>query len=165
VNDDLPTLTPAPPHGLMGGMKQRWKLWSLALVLVLLLPVLVIVAAMLWPTPSDAQSAAARIKVGMDVYAACERLPFACGMDSDGGALQLRQMVAVLRWSYPDGSLLILDCEFIEWGVPGVILSIQTAPAPPVSPIIRVRRILARLIPSLNPDPPALYDPAGLRFG
>jgi hypothetical protein len=137
-------------------MSRRRRTLLLGLSLALLLA-LGVGAAALWPSPSDAELAATRVEVGMGMYDAFERLPFSCRPPDVEGSTVFGPMD--VNWPYPDGSTLSLTISG------ATVSSVRVIRPPPVNPIVRLRRTLARLIPVLDDRPPATFAPTDLGIG
>ncbi len=119
---------------------RRWKLWVAGIALAQLL-VIGVDVALLWPAPSEAERAAAMIKMGMpmrDFEQARARFPKSVG---GGGNL-------LTDWKlFPDGSSIFVRFSRDVGGWP--VELIDTTPAAPVHPLTWLRRKLARILPAL----------------
>ena len=125
--------------------KHNWKAWvaGIALAQVIVLGVDVV---LLWPMPSAAEQATARIGVGMTEEEVAFSIrdytaPWPGVSDPRGGRAW---------WFFKDGS-----CLEVRFGPspdentrPAVFL--HATPPPPVPPLTRLRRTLARLFPALK---------------
>jgi hypothetical protein len=126
-------------------MRKRWKVWATGLALALLLAAGA-GAALLWPTPNEAERMAALIRPGMkwgEVEAVLGPPPMkVVGADVVGGPAN------AFGWSQSDGSMLIFS--FGPHGERfGQVMEIRTRPPAPVPPLTRLRRTLARAFPFL----------------
>lgn len=124
-------------------MRGSWKVWVAGIALVQLL-IIGVDAALLWPTPSHAQQAALRIRVGMTdkqwreaTKGLIDGIPHSdCRWDTH----------VMASYHFGDGSYL---CVTIQ-PPGGVVSEISVLQLEHVAPPPFWRRIMARLIPSLK---------------
>jgi hypothetical protein len=119
-------------------MRKRWKLWVAGIALGQLL-VIGIDLALLWPTLSDAEHWADRVRMGITQQQRRELARYqwfsAGGMGHDWEG-----------YKFSDGSQLSCYHNLSTDEITGVVVQ----PRAPVPPLTRLRRILARLIPALK---------------
>jgi hypothetical protein len=144
-------------------MKRRRRILLLGLALALLLAG-GIGAVLLWPLPSEAERTAARIEVGtlwdqeLELLARPgqryladsdyrERAMLATGSPRRRPAVDLTAIDSgTRRWRYVDGSTLNVTRDLEGC----CVTSVFTTPPPPVHPLTRLRRTLARALPFLG---------------
>jgi hypothetical protein len=122
----------------------RWKLWVAGIALAQLL-VLGAAVALVWP--SEAEWVAAKIEVGMrrdQVWEVVNPSPSAWQPPSTF----FDESPWVLN--YADGSILSVEFTQPVEGRPERVALVRTTPPPPVHPLTRLRRTLARIIPALK---------------
>jgi hypothetical protein len=126
-------------------MKTRWKVWVAGIALAQLL-VIGVDVALLWP--SEAKVAAERVRPGMS------ELEVSSSFD---GRIY-RQCVEALGYKaflyqFADRSCLCVGMNWAET-VDGEhifrVTSVRNSPPPPVHPLTRLRRTLARALPFLG---------------
>jgi hypothetical protein len=110
----------------------------LLLKCALTLLIISVVSALLWPTPCEADRKAALIRVGMTQNQVRELV----GPDAVGW---INREMPSCGWIYSDWSRLHIDCAVPE---PHRLERIQVYP--PDSPLDRLRRSLARVLPFLK---------------
>jgi hypothetical protein len=130
--------------------KRRYTLLlSLALVALLAAGTGV---ALLWPTPSEAERMAERIEVGMTFRQVAKVVP---PPPQGRWSANFLGDPFEIGWDQDDGSTL-----FIEFATPeegelmngkfARVAAVRTTPPPPVHPLTRLRRTLARAFPFLG---------------
>jgi hypothetical protein len=125
-------------------MQGRWKLWVAGIALVQLL-VIGAAVALVWP--SEAEWVAAKIEVGMrreQVWAVVNPSPSAWQPPSTF----FDESPWVLN--YADGSILLIEFTPRVEARPERVAWVRTTPLPPVHPLTRLRRTLARVFPVLG---------------
>jgi hypothetical protein len=123
-------------------MRLRWKVWLAGIALAQLLVVGVEVA--LWPTPSEAERLATRVRLGMTKDEARRALD---GYDP----YELRGWDSGFWCHFADQSDLNVGLrrDAGPKGVRDTVSFIHTGTAPPEPPLTRLRRTLARVFPFL----------------
>jgi hypothetical protein len=124
-------------------MKTRWKRWVAGIVLVQLL-VIGVDLALLWPTPNDAERVAAKIEVGMTWDRARELMQPRLSVWQSPSTVAKD---APCRWSYEDGSGLIITRDPTCQHVIEIDTTPPTLPPATVHPLTRLRRTIARVLP------------------
>jgi hypothetical protein len=117
--------------------RRRWKLWVVGIALAQLLIIGVEVAQ--WPTPDEAEMLAAKIAVG----ATREQVAKALRL-SEVPTVKTRATEVTIHY-FDDGS----ECE-IRFDSNSLVYAVRIAPSPPVPPLTRLRRTLARAFPFLG---------------
>jgi hypothetical protein len=118
--------------------------WVAGIALVLLL-VIGAAVALVWP--SEAEWVAAKIEVGMrrdQVWAVVNPSPSAWRPPS--------RFFDESPWvlNYADGSILLIEFTPRVDSRPERVALVRTTPPPPVHPLTRLRRTLARFIPAVG---------------
>jgi hypothetical protein len=123
-------------------MKGRhWKSWIAGIALAQLV-VLGVVVAMLWPMPSEAEQAAARLCEGMKWHAIEE-------------SLRSKQIIsdrtsARYWWRHPDGSALLVSWDWDGAGEQ-ILVSFRATAAAPVPALDRLRGLFSRFLARVTP--------------
>jgi hypothetical protein len=123
-------------------MCKRWKLWVAGIALGQLL-VIGIDVALLWPMPTQAEALFPLFCTGMSEAEAKSVLGDGC----EGG--EFCACAKMYARSFEDRSLLLVILREHKDGTFTVSFAEVISPAP-VSPLTRLRHILARLIPALG---------------
>jgi hypothetical protein len=125
-------------------MKRRnWQVWAAGLALVALLAGGLAVTA-LWPTPNQAEQAAARIDVGMSWAEARDVVRPIAGESAVVTSRGTLDEPVPVGWTFADGSGLVIDYDEDDR-----VSSVSTALVAPDPPLARLRRTLARVFPFL----------------
>jgi hypothetical protein len=136
--------------------RRRTLLLGLALVAMLTAGV---GAALLWPTPSDAEQMASQLRVGMTMGQVGQVSEYLGGSDpfilTSGRAVPPGRSSTLITFDDPGRStrgVVFLDGSSITIAIDGggLIGHIKTTPPAPIHPLTRLRRTLARAFPFLG---------------
>jgi hypothetical protein len=125
-------------------MRNRWKVWAAGLALVLLVVGVGVVS--MWPTSCEAERKAALVHEGL-TYQEVAGL-----IGEPNELIEWNHQKSVRCKTFNDHSGLIVCFRLEKDGnnLVGFLTSARVSPPPPVHPLTRLRRTLARLIPALG---------------
>jgi hypothetical protein len=142
-------LTRPRQPGNVGAMIRRRRTLLLGLALLL---VVGSVVAILWTTPCEADRKAALIRKGMTKRDVFDVMGPQSPMDDMLTRIQDPELIrgTELAWLQEDRSALHVGFRSSEAGAEPVVVYTWTREPPPVHPLTRLRRTLARVLPFLG---------------